>query len=55
MTRLFSKKHFVRIKTKQIIKNRIKFQHLSHVTSSRWKKANHIRKIYVSILLIIDT
>ena len=52
MTSVFLNLFFVRLKTNQNARNRIKFQHLSHVTSIGWKNNNHIRKIRVSILLI---
>ncbi len=55
MTSVFCKIIFVWTKRKQIALNRIKFQHLSHVTSMNWKNTNHIRKIRVSILLNVDT
>lgn len=54
MTSTFFKLIFVRLKSHQPAVYRIKFQHLRGVTAIGWKKTKHIRKIHVSILLIVD-
>lgn len=54
MTSVFLKLISVWSKRNQTAENRIKFQHLSQVTSIGWKNYNHIRKIPVSILLTVD-
>ncbi len=55
MTSVFFKINFVRLKRHQITFYRIKYQHLRGVTAIGWKKTKHIRKIHVSILLMMYT
>ncbi|OEE78876.1 hypothetical protein A130_02950 [Vibrio genomosp. F6 str. FF-238] len=54
MTSTFLQKISVRLKYKQSIVYRIKFQHLKRITAMGWKNVKHVRKIHVSIMLIVD-
>ncbi len=50
MTSVFLHFNFVRLKSRQSHKLRIKYEHLKGVTAIHWKNTKHVRTIHISIL-----